>query len=60
MPTTESSSATAESPETGVTHTGESVVTPHLSLPATANPAEGAAIATRILAFKILGTEAFA
>jgi hypothetical protein len=60
MPATKSSSAAAESAETGVSHAGEPVVTPHLRLPATANPAEGAAITARILAFKILGTEAFA
>jgi hypothetical protein len=49
--------AAAESAEACMSHAGESVITPHLGLPAIANSAERAAIAARILALKSLTAE---
>lgn len=53
-----SAPAASESAGTRMSHAREPVVAAHLSFPATANSAEGAAIATGVLAFKTLRTEA--
>ena len=56
--TTTTAAPEATTTRTRVAHTRDSVVTPHLRFRAAANAAEGAAIASGILAFETLAAEA--